>query len=872
MSKNFHLFMSQSTQSVKPEAQHYEQQVQKWDNLYEDVNQHFKDQNSFVFVDGPPYANGDAHLGHALNKVCKDTVVKSRWYLGQAAKWTPGWDCHGLPLELQVDKLYPTASQQEKKNHCEQLAMSSVEKQMQSFKALGCHADWKNPYLTCQPEMKNQSLQTLFKMYQKDLLQYKMWPVHHCAACGSSLAEAELEYEPKQRMQLYFKYPLSNGQYALVWTTTAWTVPMNQALAFNEHFVYNQWSNNTETLWVESNCDNEVQALLQNKGYSQTQVTVKGNYFSTLTGQAPLFKNTTTPLWHADFVEAGKTGFVHVSCAHGPEDYELGQHHGVEPFHLLDKYGKFLPTDGLDTRLHGVKNFSSLNTVATLLEEQNLLVHSALEMFEMATCWRHKTPVYYHSTWQVFLNLEKLKPQVKSLLDNDVFLSQKVKSRLQDMLLSRPHWCLSRQRYWGTSMQLLVDKNTHQLSAKNHEYMPLVLASETEKAQQFLEKNPDVFALDDVLDVWFDSGNVVQALGKLQHFDKADMVVEGKDQYRGWFQSLLWLSVAADNKLPYKKVLVHGFVLDANKEKFSKSKKNGVSAKQAVDKYNPDVLRLWALLQEEEVDAVFSEQKLLEVQNLYQRFRLSLRFLSSNAYNATPEEHNEKLQQLTHKPEFDFYNYVLQQLKQFTQLFERSMHDFTFKQAVYSLYEFCDKFLSQWVFECLKQPLYLYPRGHLQKDMAQAVCYELTLALTKCLSVFTPFVAQEFYEVLDNNCVFTAKHNTLLLNEPKLFWQQAHNLRKQVHHALEPMQKNKTVKSVSQVKVLLSHPDVQLYENLCASFSPKFWLGTQHTEFHQNDKFQVVLKPLENHEKCLRCWNFFSHLHNSVCKECEKYC
>lgn len=865
--------MNQSARPVRPTPEDYAAQMAVWEsgNLYHRVNETLGG-TSFVFVDGPPYANGGAHLGHALNKVWKDTVVKSRWYMGQSAQWTPGWDCHGLPLELQVDKLHPHASLPEKMSYCKELALTSVNSQMQSFKALGCHADWQNPYLTFQPEMKKESLRTLYKMYSQGLLQYKMWPVHHCPACASSLAEAELEYEEKVRLDLYFKYPLSNGEHALVWTTTAWTLPMNQALAFNRSFTYVKYVKDKEVMWVDTSCAASVCAQLQSLGYALSAESVGGSYFEGLTGTSPLLAQS-TPVLHADFVESGKTGFVHVACAHGPEDYELGAKANLQPLNLLDTHGKYQTHPQLSQEFHGVKNSQAAPLVVQALENKNLLVYTENTKVEVATCWRHKTAVYYQATWQVFLDLDKLKPRVRALLGADHNLGEKVKQRLQDMLLSRPHWCLSRQRYWGTRMELLVNKNTQELSDLNSVYMPLVLEGKHKEAQELLNSNPHLFALTDVLDVWFDSGNVVQALGLLKNFECADMVLEGKDQYRGWFQSLLWLSVAADNKLPYHNVLVHGFVLDANKEKFSKSKKNGVSADEAVAKYNPDVMRLWALLQEPEVDAVFSDTKLKEVQNYYQRFRLSLRFLSSNAYKMSYEEHKAVLAQLQPHNQFDFHNYVLKETLQFVSQFKQLLLSYQFRQAVLSLYEFCDKFLSQWTFEVLKQPLYLYPPGELQKDMAQCLAYELTHQMAKCLSVFTPFVAQEFYTEIGGGCVFLAPTATLSLKEPQLPWDTARTLRRLVHTQMEPLQREKVVRSASQLEVTLHLAHPQLYDLLCQSLNPLFWLGANCVVLQPApaNELKVELRELHQHYKCARCWNYFVSLNHELCTECDKY-
>mgnify|MGYP003436876228 FL=1 len=406
MEKNFKLYMAQSGHPVQFNEETHQKVLNKWknNNLYTSVNKNLKQTNvkPFVFVDGPPYANGGAHLGHVLNKVWKDLTVKSQWYLGKEVQWTPGWDCHGLPLELQVDKKHPLENEVKKKDYCKQLALRSLVKQRDDFVNLGVHADWEKPYLTLSMEMKQKSWSTLASMVNQDLLEYKLWPVHHCPVCASSLAEAELEYEAKDRLELYFKYKLSNNEYALVWTTTPWTLPMNQGLAYNENFSYDKWVSELDTLYVDENANDFVVMMLEEKGYTKSNK-VNGSFFKELSGQTPLLKNNSLVL-HGDFVTSGETGFVHLAGSHGVEDYNLLMLHDVQPFNLLDKNGKYLENKQLNSSFWGQKNSAVDNLVVQELGE--LLLSSKKTKVDVAHCWRHKVKTYYQATWQVFLKLE----------------------------------------------------------------------------------------------------------------------------------------------------------------------------------------------------------------------------------------------------------------------------------------------------------------------------------------------------------------------------------------------------------------------------------------------------------------------------------
>lgn len=868
--------MPRSTRPVQHDKENDRVVLNKWKDLdlFTKVNKVYQsDKKPFVLMDGPPYANGGAHLGHAMNKVWKDFVVKSQWLMGRAVQWTPGWDCHGLPLELNVDKRYQQVTEDTKKRYCKNLALRSLAKQRHDFKSLGVHADWNKPYLTLSEPMKRATWSTLKSMYDQDLLMYKLWPVHHCPACGSSLAEAELEYLSKERTELYFKYELDDHSYALVWTTTPWTLPMNQALAFNERFDYDLWTKEDEKLYVDNACSSYVQSLLKELGYHFT-TTVKGHFFNEMKGVSPLLKKE-TPLLHGDFVQSSQTGFVHVAGAHGVEDYELVVKHGDEPLNLLDKYGRYQVESSLPVEFHGKKN-SAVNDL--VFEQLGHLVLSKVQtVVDTAHCWRHKTKVYYQATWQVFLDLEKLKPRVAKMLEEG-HLSKSVKSNLENMLLNRSHWCLSRQRYWGTPLNVLVDKVTQQLSPLTSEYLWYNEQGETDQTTKFLEAHPEVYVVEDVVDVWFDSGNVLYALGKEYGFDQVDLVLEGKDQYRGWFQSLLWMQAVHYNKLPYKNVLVHGFVLDDKKMKFSKSLGNGVSAKDAVSAFGPDVLRVWTAMQEEGHDAVFSDNKMNEAKTCYQRLRLSLRFLSSNAHHRAYQEHVTLLSNFLFLDQFDFYRYVLNETNTFKTTLMDLLKDYQFKSALHALYTYCDRFMSQFVFEVMKQPLYLKSEDTLEKQMVQVCCYELCYQLFRMVSVFCPFVAEEFFNetslkdsfnsvflLPDSNHRYTVNHD----------WNLVFEMRKMLNQKLEPLQKQKVVKGSNQLSCMfhLTHDKLNLWNKLSSLMPFQYLLGVSAVQTTVSDQDGVDLFSLKDntfYQKCPRCWNYdvTSNFQHDLCGSC----
>lgn len=853
-----------------------------WDNqqVFEKNNAQLQGK-PFVLLDGPPYANGEAHVGHALNKLLKDLVVKSRWFMGQSVEYRPGWDCHGLPLELAVEKKYGKLPEAELKKQCKHLALKSLAKQRRVFKDLGVLGQWNEPYLTLSEPMLRQGWRTLSTLVQKNLLEYKQFPVHYCPACASALAEAELETKELHKDSLYFTVALNEKEQVLVWTTTPWTLLMNQALAYHSDFTYEAWQNEKHCLYLQSSHQVEVKAWLEQNDYHYTH-NVHGTYFSGRTATSPL-SGKVVPMLHAEFVQADKTGFVHVACAHGAEDYELGQMHGLVPHTYLNDYGVFAHTESM---LDGKKYTQVAPLVCEWLGKA--LVAFSQQMQEQSVCWRHKCGVYYNATWQAFLRLDSpeynLKAKVQNLLQHSE-LSENAKERLGQMLLGRKHWCLSRQRKWGLPMNLLVnaDKTLNEHAA---DYLSLLAQGKNNEAEALKTSlGCDVF--NDVVDVWFDSGNVVNEYayrtGGVSEHTVVDMAVEGKDQYRGWFQSLLWLCAANDGRMPYRHLLCHGFVLNEKREKFSKSSGNATSVKHYTDKHGADVLHLWTASQEHEMDAVFSEKKLEEMKKYYSRMRLCLRFLSSNLYDYDYSKHSYNLQRFEHLAEYDLHRYVLREMAQVHDVMKLAFEHFEFKNALEEMYAFCEKTLSNVYFDVLKNTLYLRSLHSEQRLMTQCALYEVMMSLFDMVKVFCPFVSEEFYQdYFNQDSVFLSHHlfervATYRTYSVCMNWQQVFDLRKEVQLALEPLQQKKLVKSRTEVKTHVAcqpHTfenlkNVQAYYRLADLFS------VSQVALESSDVNNLLLEDLKNnalYAKCPRCWNYelVEGFKDELCEVCAK--
>ena len=883
---NFNVNVAKSRLSVGFDKKDNEQ-LSLWNklNVFNTTNQKLNNNmSSFVLLDGPPYANGDAHLGHALNKLLKDLVVKSRWFMGQPVEYRPGWDCHGLPLELAVEKKYGKLEPNELKKRCKHLALKSLAKQKKVFKDLGVLGQWEEPYLTLSKPMLAQGWRTLSNLVDKNLLEYKQFPVHYCPVCASSLAEAELESKLLPKDSLYFTVQLKDtNELVLVWTTTPWTLPMNQALAYNENFDYEKWSNKTSVVYLQNSEYPEVKQWLEKNNFYLDCV-VKGQYFENKEALSPLTKKT-VPFLNASFVEEGKTGFVHMALSHGPEDYDLGVENKLSPLTHLNKYGVYDTHEETLLFLNGKK----YTQVASLVTEalNNHLVSYSTENTEQQVCWRHKCGVYYNATWQAFLKLNddsfNLKNKVSQLLE-DSSLPEHYKLRLSSMLMNRKHWCLSRQRVWGLPMNLLVDNNTKTLHSKTQEYLLLLSEGKEKQAKELLSTLTNVSLFTDVVDVWFDSGNVVNEYSyrnNVQSNTVVDLVLEGKDQFRGWFQSLLWLSVANDGKFPYKNLLCHGFVLNEKREKFSKSAGNANPVSQYTKQYGADVLHLWVASQEAENDAVFSDKKLEEMKKYYSRLRLSLRFLSSNLYDYDYSSHEFNFELNKENKLFDLHRYVLKEMAYLYSNLVKYFNEFQFKKALEELYFFCEKTLSNFYFDVLKNPLYLEKKDSLDRRLHQCGMYEVLLNLFDLVKVFTPFVAEEFYQdFYQKGSVFfqnnlSHKYNLYSQYHLDFDWNKVNELRKQTQFSLEPFQKSKVLKSRLEAKVNLSlnNEDYQLFSLLEKVYSLPDLLGVSQYRLDRDESFFVEVEDLKQnnkYQKCPRCWNYhlFTQFKNDMCNNC----
>ncbi|WP_273384553.1 isoleucine--tRNA ligase, partial [Actinobacillus porcinus] len=636
--------------------------------LYQKIRQSTKGKKSFILHDGPPYANGSIHIGHAVNKILKDIIIKSKTALGFDSPYIPGWDCHGLPIELKVEALVGKPNQKisaaEFREECRKYAREQVEGQKKDFIRLGVLGDWDNPYLTMNFDTEANIIRAFGKAVANGHLYKGSKPVHWCLDCASSLAEAEVEYEDKTSPSIYVRFVAADESAveklfnltekgkgklsAVIWTTTPWTLPSNKAIAINADLEYQLVQFNDERLILAAEL---VESVAKAVGVESWTVlgSAKGESLELLQFNHP-FYDYTVPFILGDHVTTdGGTGLVHTAPDHGQDDYVVARKYNIGMACLVGNDGKFT---GQTEFFAGLGVFEANGKVLEKLEEVGALLKLEKIRHSYPHCWRHKTPIIFRATPQWFIGMETkgLRQQALSEIKNVRWIPDWGQARIEKMVENRPDWCISRQRTWGVPVALFIHNETEQLHPRTVELIEEVAKLVEQKGiQAWWDLDPKDLLGDeaanyskvpDTLDVWFDSGSTYSSVvGARPEFNgkAADMYLEGSDQHRGWFMSSLMLSTATDNKAPYKQVLTHGFTVDGQGRKMSKSIGNIVTPQEVMDKFGGDILRLWVASTDYTGEMTVSDEILKRAADSYRRIRNTARFLLANLNGFDPK-------------------------------------------------------------------------------------------------------------------------------------------------------------------------------------------------------------------------------------------
>ena len=888
--------------------------IEFWEdmNLNKEVANARKGREKFILHDGPPYANGSIHTGHAAQKVLKDMVVKSQTLDGKYAPFVPGWDCHGLPIELNVEKKVGkvghkiTAS--EFREECRKYANSQIELQKKDFIRLGIIGDWDNPYVTMDFAFEANIIRSLGKIIEKGHLKRGDKPVHWCVDCGSSLAEAEVEYQDKISTSIDFLFPIknelisnifetdtSNKSYVASWTTTPWTLPGNLALTVNEVFEY---------VLIEIEFEQEIINLILAKDLVEpTLGRIKIEQFNILgscKGKDLLGLKASHPYLDRESLiiagdhvttEAG-TGVVHTAPGHGLEDYAVSKENGLEVLSPVKGNGTF--REDVD-HFAGQFVFKANENIVALLKEKGVLLSESSYEHSYPHCWRHKSPVMFRATPQWFISMESegLLNQSLNSVDEVRWEPDWGQARMQSMLESRPDWCISRQRSWGVPIALLVHKDTGELHSRTDEIIETVASLVEQKGIQawhdievkdLIEDFENYEKITDCLDVWFDSGVthacVLDTNDEL-HFP-ADLYLEGSDQHRGWFQSSLLTSIAMKQSAPYKAVLTHGFVVDGDGKKMSKSLGNVISPQKIWETMGADVLRAWIASTDYTKEIVLSDDILKRASDSYRRIRNTIRFLLGNLSDYS---HQKLLpEQIT---ELD--KWMILRTRALQEEIKKDYLNYNFHQAFQKIHNFCANDLGGFYLDILKDRLYTAKTDSAARRSCQLALHNIIQALLRWVSPILSFTSEEAWQLLNNDI----KSVHLLewyedwdevgdLRFSDAQWEKVLEIRSEVNKQIEDARNKEIIGSSLDAELKLFCDDE--IKSLLDKFTEELRFifitsevkviasnGGGNTTNIQGLNVEV-LKTSD--QKCVRCWHSRPEVgsikdHESICQRCH---
>lgn len=742
--------------------------LERWESsgLYQRIIGRRRAQNApeFILHDGPPFANGDVHMGTALNKVLKDLVVKSKTMAGFTAPFIPGWDCHGLPIEFKVVKEAAGLEPAEIRRRSAEFANKFIDIQRNSFRRLGVFGDWYNPYLTMAPSYEADILRVFAKLVEGGCVYQSKKPVQWSYGAQTALAEAEVEYHDKESPAIFVKFPIIDGQGSLadasivIWTTTPWTLPANLGIAVHPEFTYvvGRFSKegHEETLIIVREL---VEAFEEKTGYQLVKPLdeIRGREFDGLLAQHP-FLDRTSKLILANFVttETG-TGAVHIAPGHGADDYVAGQQNGLAVLSPVDNEGLFTAEAGLE-ELVGKHVFKSNDRIIEILEEKSALLGKEVYKHSYPYCWRSKTPIIFRAVEQFFISLDTLRGLALTEIDKVEWLPAWGRNRIYGTVEARPDWCISRQRTWGVPLPVFFDENNKAILSPEIARKVADLVEKEGTNLWFEKSDAELAALlglpenvskcRDTLDVWIDSGcSHVAVLERHPELHApADLYLEATDQHRGWFQSSLMMSVGWRGVAPYKSVMTHGFVVDKDKKKLSKSEaeKAGkpIDAAHFYNKYGADIVRLWVSSVDWQNEVPFGEELFKQVAEPYRRLRNTLRILLGNLDGFDPKAAPET-------PAYTLLDkWILERLHEVTVECLQAYQNYEFRKVFNSLNQFCTTDLSAIYIDALKDRMYCDAADSPRRIASQAAMHEVFTVLAKLLAPILAYTADEAWE------------------------------------------------------------------------------------------------------------------------------
>ncbi len=876
--------------------------LKQWEDedLYHQIMKKNEHQPCYMLHDGPPYANGDMHCGHMLNRILKDIIVRFKSMDGYYTPFYPGWDTHGLPIENAVTKKgvnRKTTPPDEFKKKCEEFALTQVNRQKEQVKRLGILADFDNRYVTLDKKFEKSQVEVFAAMAKKGLIFKGLKPVYYSPSSESALAEAEIEYYDVTAKTIFVKFPvidgkglLNKGDYFIIWTTTPWTIPANLAIALNPDMEYGLFKTDKGNFVFLCELQERMKEVLS---LSECELikSFKGRETEYITTKHPLYDRETLVIQGAYVTADAGSGCVHIAPGHGEDDFNVCKKYNLPPYCPVDEHGNMDDTVG--DRLKGMFYADANEEVLKMLEENGALLNVSEITHSYPHDWRTKKPVIFRATPQWFCSIDKIRDLLLKQIDEVNWTPSWGKLRMHNMIKDRGDWCISRQRLWGVPLPIIYDKDGNAIMEQEvfkhiadlfGEYGSIIWSQKDAEEllpQSYLENHRDLAPFrkeKDIMDVWFDSGSsfngVLNARG-LKY--PADLYLEGSDQYRGWFNSSLIISTAVFGKAPYKNVVSHGFVLDGNGNKMSKSLGNGIDPNKIINIYGADVLRLWAATIDYQADVRISENIIKQVSDTYRKIRNTFKFLLANLADRGEKSFNYKEDMVQSYSRLS--NYILAKLENVKNLCLADYNNYDFASAMQEVLNFLVQDVSALYASIAKDSLYCDGEDDPRRKEYQSVFYQVVSVLSRLLAPVLSFTMDEVYKNIPHHEL----NNIVLEDMPKVShdydvsileeYDNFKTYRDLVLRKLEEARSNQIIGSSLEAEVNLTLDEKE--NALLSHFNEDelkdiFIVSRVHIKTGESDI------SISHHQgnKCVRCWSYHDKLidveGNLVCPRCKK--
>ncbi len=890
--------------------------LKKWEDnkLYDKLMEHNEGKPLYILHDGPPYANGDIHLGHALNKILKDIIVRHKNMAGYKSPFVPGWDTHGLPTELKARQKAGIGSSAdisvvELRKMCEDFVGGYINDQRNQFKRLGVIGEWDNPYITLKHEFEAEQIKVFAQMADKGYIYRGLKPVYWCPECKTALAEAEIEYAEDPCHSIYVKFKVTDdmGKFAamgiepskvnfVIWTTTTWTLPANVAICVGPRFEYSIIKSGDEYYIMATDLYKTAMDAAEITDY-EVIGTIKGSELEYMKTAHPFLDRESVIIIGDHVTLESGTGCVHTAPGHGVDDYNVCRNYPEIPV--------ICPVNGDGVLTDEAGQFSGLTTeeankkIAVHLDETGSLFALKKIIHQYPHCWRCKSPILFRATDQWFCSVDDFKDEAVNAINTVEWIPAWGKDRITSMVRDRKDWCISRQRKWGVPIPIFYCEDCGEPFVDKDAMLAVAELFGKEGSNAWFEKDAKEILPEgtkcpkcgcaeftkekDIMDVWFDSGSSHTSVVKRRPYLQfpADLYLEGNDQYRGWFQSSLLTSVATTGVAPYKTVLTHGMILDMERRKMSKSLGNGISPQEVIEQYGADVLRLWVASSDYQSDINISREILKQMSESYRKIRNTARYILGNISDFNPDTDMVNTEDL-----LEIDKWAVKTLNALIEKVTNAYDKFEFHQVYHSIHNFCVVDMSNFYLDVLKDRLYTEKKDSLSRRAAQTTIYYILDAMTRMLCPILAYTSDEIWSYMphksgDNteSILFNDMPVTVDINVSDDFmaqWERIHALRDDVKKAIEVLVKDKTIKSSLESKVVLEASGEYLEFLNAVKDEIKPVLIVSDVEIVEGDgELKISVEKAEG-EKCERCWIISKTVganaaHPTLCDKCCKF-